>query len=199
MSSVAGAEPRRDLGEIGAHVAVVVQVFGQFARDQPLGGIGKGEGDLLADMVAQGDGRRGHVVHVEAIGGTAGGAAAAGRLPLRRQIGSKPLRGAGIVRKDVLERAVELVGDRLRRPGAFVVEPVALRLGKRFLLLQLVGRRVVARLGAVEQRIALDLLVDETIELDMGKLQQPDRLHQLRRHHQRLRLPQLQFGGQRHL
>ena len=47
------------------------------------------------------------------------------------------------------------------------------------------------RLGALEQRIALDLLVDELVELDMGQLQQPDRLHQLRRHHQGLGLAQL--------
>ena len=47
---------------------------------------------------------------------------------------------------------------------------------------------VVLRLGALEQRIALDLLVDEALEFEMGELQQLDRLHQLRRHHQRLGL-----------
>ena len=58
-------------------------------------------------------------------------------------------------------------------------------------LLRLVARGFVLRLDALQQRVALDFLVDEPLELDMGQLQQPDRLHQLRRHHQRLRLSQL--------
>ena len=37
-----------------------------------------------------------------------------------------------------------------------------------------------------------------SVELHMGQLQQLDGLHQLRRHHQRLRLPQLKFGRQSH-
>jgi indolepyruvate ferredoxin oxidoreductase alpha subunit len=56
---------------------------------------------------------------------------------------------------------------------------------------RLLGRfrhAVIARLGAVEQRIALDLFVDEALQLDVGELQQPNRLHELRRHHQRLGL-----------
>ena len=64
--------------------------------------------------------------------------------------------------------------------------------------LQLIRGGVVARLGPVEQRIALDFLVDELLEFPMGELQQLDRLHQLRRHHQRLGLSELQSGGQRH-
>ncbi len=57
---------------------------------------------------------------------------------------------------------------------------------------------VLALFGAFEQRVALDFLVDEMLEFDMGELQQTDRLQQLRRHHQRLRLTQLQFGCKRH-
>jgi hypothetical protein len=45
-----------------------------------------------------------------------------------------------------------------------------------------------------EQRIALGFLLDETVQFDMGELQQPDRLHQLRRHDQRLALSQLKTG-----
>ena len=43
-------------------------------------------------------------------------------------------------------------------------------------------------LCAFEQRVSFDFLVDKVLELDMGELQKPDRLQQLRRHHQRLRL-----------
>ena len=45
--------------------------------------------------------------------------------------------------------------------------PSAAASASTLLLLQLVGRRIVARLGAVEQGIALDLFVNETIEFDM--------------------------------
>ena len=51
--------------------------------------------------------------------------------------------------------------------------------------------RFLGRVEPFEQGIALDLLIDEAIELDMRQLQQPYRLHELRRHHQGLRLAQL--------
>ena len=45
--------------------------------------------------------------------------------------------------------------------------------------------------GALQQRIALQFLLDEGRQVEIGQLQQLDRLHQLRRHHQRLRLAEL--------
>ena len=45
--------------------------------------------------------------------------------------------------------------------------------------------------GPLQQRIALQLLLDEGREVEIRQLQQLDRLHQLRRHHQRLRLAEL--------
>ena len=82
-----GAKPLADFGHVGPHVAVVIQIFRQFASDDPRCGIGKGKGDLLADMVAQGDRSGRHVVHVEPVlGATAAGRAAARRLPLRAEI-----------------------------------------------------------------------------------------------------------------
>ena len=47
---------------------------------------------------------------------------------------------------------------------------------------------------ALEQRIALELRLDEGVELEVGQLQQPNRLLQLRRHHQLLALPQLELA-----
>ncbi len=143
-------------------------------------------------MVAQGDGARRHVAGVKPLG--RGATAVAGsRFPLRRQVGSEPLAGAGIVGKQVFQRRIEFFRNRFGAPSRLVLEPVAvggrLRLGLG--LLRLVARGVVLRLGALQKRVALDLLVDEVLEFEMSELQQPNRLHQLRRHHQRLRLSKL--------
>ncbi|MEY9981414.1 hypothetical protein ABH995_000751 [Bradyrhizobium yuanmingense] len=46
-------------------------------------------------------------------------------------------------------------------------------------------------IGSLEQRVSLELLLHEGHEVEIGQLQQLDRLHQLRRHDQRLRLPEL--------
>ena len=45
--------------------------------------------------------------------------------------------------------------------------------------------------GPIQQRIALQFLLDESGQVEVRQLQQLDRLHQLRRHHQRLRLAEL--------
>ena len=57
------------------------------------------------------------------------------------------------------------------------------------------ARSVFGNSGAVvalEQRIPLQLLLDEARHLDVGILQQLDRLPQLRRHDQRLRLAKIE-------
>ena len=52
-------------------------------------------------------------------------------------------------------------------------------------------RRLRPVAGAVEQRVPFELFFDEGGEVEIGQLQQLDRLHQLRRHHQRLGLAKL--------
>ena len=52
-------------------------------------------------------------------------------------------------------------------------------------------RRLGTVAGALQQRIALQFLLDEGRKVEIGQLQQLDRLHQLRRHHQRLGLSEL--------
>ena len=81
------------------------------------------------------------------------------------------------------------VACRLRPPrsrrsfaGASVAAGAALRL----------------RAGALEQRIALELGLDIGGKIKAGELQQLDGLHQLRRHHQRLALAELQVFAKRH-
>ena len=59
-------------------------------------------------------------------------------------------------------------------------------------------RRFAVFIGAVEQRIALQLLLDIGREVQIRQLQQLDRLHQLRRHHQRLRLAEFEALRQCH-
>ena len=43
--------------------------------------------------------------------------------------------------------------------------------------------------SGLQQRVALKLGVDVGGEVEVGELQQLDRLHELRRHHERLALP----------
>ena len=69
----ADAQPLGDFAEIGAQVAVIVEIFGQFTRNQSFGAPGKREGNLLAEVVAQRHGGRRQVVHVEAFARTGRG------------------------------------------------------------------------------------------------------------------------------
>ena len=147
-------------------------------------------------MGAQRGLRGGEIFEIEAIEFPARGAGS-GRFPLGGKVRSQALRRSDIVGKHVLERRIELLGHRLGTVPAVALEPVVGRIVAVVAGLEnLVGCGVVLRLDALEERIALDLFVDETLEFEMRELQQLDRLHQLRGHDQRLRLPKLKFGAQ---
>ncbi len=60
------------------------------------------------------------------------------------------------------------------------------------------GRRDLLAGAGVEQRVTLDLLGDEALDLDVRQSQQADRLLQLRGHHQRLALAEVEAGADRH-
>ena len=60
------------------------------------------------------------------------------------------------------------------------------------------GRPVGVSGPGLEQRILLDLLGDEALDLEVRQREQADRLLQLRRHHQRLGLPEVEAGAERH-
>ncbi len=64
--------------------------------------------------------------------------------------------------------------------------------GRRGFRLGGLGRRVVAIAGALKQRVFFQLGVDVSRKVKAGELQQLDGLHQLRRHHQRLGLAELE-------
>jgi len=59
-------------------------------------------------------------------------------------------------------------------------------------------RRFFRRVGALEQRIALEFGLDVGAQLYVGQLEQPNSLLQLGCHHQLLALSQLQFWRKRH-
>ena len=93
----------------------------------------------------------------------------------------------------------------VRFQGLAVGQPVgsdqiaARILGRRVRARRVLGRRH-ARIGVVhfKKRVPLDLAFDIFGELGVGKLQQLDRLLQLRRHYQRLRLSEIEALGKRH-
>lgn len=53
-------------------------------------------------------------------------------------------------------------------------------------------RRIIVLVLAFQQRVALQFGLDVGGQVEAGKLQQLDRLHELRRHHQRLALAEFQ-------
>src|SRR5262249_38807593 len=57
----------------------------------------------------------------------------------------------------------------------------------------LLGARLLAFARALQQRIALELVLHVGGEVEIGQLQQLDRLHELRRHHERLALADQQL------
>ncbi|MGY4599815.1 hypothetical protein ACVWXL_007561 [Bradyrhizobium sp. GM22.5] len=96
--------------------------------------------------------------------------------------------GAGA---EILAHPLFLAGlEGFARPAARLVVVAAVA------VIELAGLgRALARgrlvIGPFQQGITLEFLFDERREIEIGQLQQLDRLHQLRRHDQRLRLPEL--------
>ena len=194
-SSAPCAEPLGDLGQVGAQIAGLVEPVGQFARRSaaPPDRRRRRRSARRHGRAAcarrprcpRGRSRRPNR-RCEPVAGR--------RFPLRREIGAEPSAWCRDRRErcsPARRRASPAIASASRPPSS---SRTSRRLRPRSRAprpLRLVGRGIVARLGALEQRIALDLLVDEAVELDMRQLQQLDRLHQLRRHHQRLRLAQL--------
>jgi hypothetical protein len=97
----------------------------------------------------------------------------------------------GAVLVEILVVDVE-VERRLARAAANRRRAARRRFGRRF-----GGRRRLAGAG-IEQRIALELLGDEALDLEVGQSQQPDRLLELGRHHQRLALAEIEARPQSH-
>ncbi len=148
------------------------------------------------------------------VGVVAAAGADAGPFGIARRLGRRgALRGlARVVGKYVFEIGVHLVLDGAAAGFQLAAEPfvgaraiafnrrtLAFRFGCGLDSRRLVGRaRAFGVLDALEQRIALELGLDIGHQIQVRQLQELDRLHQLRRHHQRLALAKLEFLRKRH-
>jgi hypothetical protein len=100
--------------------------------------------------------------------------------------------GVGIERR-LARRGCRLAVGRIQQRRIAVIAVFG---GRRLGL----ARGLAVRRGIVsfEQRVRFELLLDESRHLDIRQLQQLDRLLQLRRHHQRLGLTQIEALGESH-
>ena len=162
----------------------------QMRADHAIDRIGKRQPQLLAEIIAQRAPFIGHIVDAAFVGVEVARAASAGdrraqRCAIRHAAGVIGLGGIGIERRRHLGRQRVRLRElrRIRR----LVDPFR-HLVRRGTL----GVRQLGALVALEQRVPLQLLLDEARHLDVGILQQLDRLTQLRRHHQGLRLAKIE-------
>ena len=196
------------LGEVVAEIAGLVERIDQRAADQPVGRIGAGDVELLGQMFGQR--RLGGDIGLE-IGRLAVARAPACAAAVRpaapgvgRQAGLLAARGrrGGRGRRIGVEGVGHVsaeVGGQLRAVDSQIrTRPVrlfaSLRAARLLGLREPVDRGrgfrpVVAVVGALQQGIAVELVLYEGGEFEMRELQQLDRLQQLRRHHQGLALP----------
>jgi hypothetical protein len=199
-STSAGGAP--SFSAIAREVAGLVDQVDQVLADHAADRIVDREQKLVGEMARQRrlGGDEGFEVVVAAVA-----AAGADSGPLRiggRLLGVRPLgRRRRIVGKDVLKIGVEIALHRRAAGLQLVAEPVA-RLGGRLAAgavrsRRLIGTRLVLA-GALEQRIALELVLHVGGEVQIRQLQQLDRLHELRRHHERLALANQQLLGKGH-
>jgi hypothetical protein len=185
-----GTQPLNGFRHVSDHVAGSIKLVGKLGGDQALGRLGKGEGDLFGDMIAQGRRPGGKIIKIVAFARPA--AIAAGhRFPVVDEFGLIHPFGTMIVGKDIFITRVDFRGHSLRlgigiSSPAGILSLIAFRrlwLGRFCSFGDRVGLIIVGA-DQFEQRIALDFLFDEPGQLDMTELQQTDRLHQLWRHDQ---------------
>ncbi len=100
------------------------------------------------------------------------------------EIGRHPLLGAGL---EGVRRAFAVARMVTAEGKSGVLALGKFGLGGRLLA----PVRGAVLIGPLKQRIALKLVLDEGHQVEIGQLQQLDRLHELRRHYQRLRLAEL--------
>ena len=149
---------------------------------------------ILAAAAGAGPGRRGKAGAFERLARRRGGHRRALGLEGVAHVGAEVGGKAGGVDRESVPRPVALLrlaGEILGRAG------VELR-GEGFGGLAVARRRVVAVLR-LEQRIALQLLMQKGGKFHVGKLQELDRLQELGGHDQGLALAHHQLGRHRHL
>lgn len=146
--------------------------------DQPLGRIGEEQADLLPQVIGERGARGDILVDI----GRSAALAADGPRPVGAEAILAALLGKNVVDFGVVGAGDGIGGLRTIDGGGAVVERADLdgRLG---------GLGRLTAVLALEERVAQQFGFDEGVELEMAELQQADRLHELRRERQRLRLP----------
>ena len=214
------AEPLGGLAQIRRQVTRLVHQIDQILPDHALRGSGESHRQLLGEMAAERDlgGHEGFKIVAVVIRRAAAPFGIGGRRGVLRgarggfgRLLGKHVVEAGVQRLLDLGAAAEIAVqplflDRLEIVAASPVgrsggvAGTAIEAGTRVVA---VGefrafrgrfaphRRLGAVIGALEQRITLQFLLDKGRQVEIRQLQQLDRLHQLRRHHQRLRLAEL--------
>ncbi len=178
-----GAEYRRDHFALDRNPPRRIEQRDQLRADQPVERIAEAEAKLLVQMLAQRAAARRQILHAALRSVRATAAAELGAE--QRAVGVEGVGPVGI--EGCLLR--QLVGGD--QGGGIGLRREGFRLGTG----TLVGSGQLGRLGvpivALEQRIALELLLDEGCDVEVGKLQQLERLLHLRGHRKRLRLAQV--------
>ncbi len=183
------------VAEIAGQISGLIDEIDQILPDHTPHGIGNRQGELLAEPVGQrglGGNERFEII-VFAVA-----AARADAGPFRiagRSIGAATP-GRAVIGRGIVQALVgPFFFDRAWRfaLGGFPSHTILDRLIGRLRAGRNAGRRLAIRIGSVEQGVALQFGLDIGDEVEIGELQQLDGLHQLRRHHQGLALPKLEF------
>ena len=197
------AELFPDHREIAAEVAGLIDHIDQVLPDHAPCGVRDRERELLGEMIGKcGLGRDEGFEIV--VGVVAAAGAGAGPLGIAGHGVAVRTRGrcVGVGGRNI----VEVGCDSSLSRRTIVAVPVALcpirdrwRIRRR--RSSAIGGATVPipfALDALQQRIALELPLHIGGEVEIGELQQLDGLHQLRRHHERMALPNLKSLGKRH-
>ncbi len=173
-----GAELIGDDQQVGGQIARFVEFAGDAQRDQGFPRIARHRADLVGKMFRQ--------------------RWSGGRTVF--QIGQfRAARATDIAAAPVAHVARSGLGvDRMVRN---IQRIVAAHVGGAVMFLRF-GARIAGGLAAYfahfQQGVGFERIGDESLDFEIGQRQQLDRLLQLRRHHQRLGLPQIETRGQRH-
>ena len=194
----AGAELFRGRRQIAGQISGLVDEIDQILPDHAPHRIGNRQGELLAEPVGQrglGGNERFEII-VFAVA-----AARADAGPFRiagRSIGAAYGRALAVIGRGIVQALVgPFFFDRAWRfaVGGFQATPFSTGLSDDCAPGAMPGAASPSGIGSVEQGVALQFGLDIGDEVEIGELQQLDGLHQLRRHHQGLALPELKSLG----
>ena len=158
--------------------------------DDAVDRIGKRQPQLLAEIVAQRVPLIGDIIDAAFVDIEVARAAVAGDRRGRRSTVRHPARVIALAGIGI-ERRRRLGGQRIRLRELRRIRGLADPL-RHLVQRGPLGVRQLGAFVALEQRIPFQLLFDETCHLDVGILQQLDRLTQLRRHDESLRLAKIE-------